>query len=127
MEMPTITKMVSADSNGAVFDHNYTQVCWNNCYANSSTDISDVHSGDAKVGDRVVVDWGMMEPDPSEVKLIEIDSHGEEVSEEIMASDRSTITMDVSEQELGKQYSVQYLWQDGKRLIGQTILDFKLE
>gem|GEM_PF-4549760 len=69
----------------------------------------------------------MMEPDPSEVKLIEIDSHGEEVSEEIMASDRSTITMDVSEQELGKQYSVQYLWQDGKRLIGQTILDFKLE
>ncbi|WP_211654937.1 hypothetical protein [Planococcus alpniumensis] len=41
MAMPIITKMSSADSNGVVFDHNYTQVCWNNCYANSSMDVAE--------------------------------------------------------------------------------------
>ncbi|MGM0896987.1 MAG: hypothetical protein ACQEV0_03755 [Bacillota bacterium] len=126
MEMPSITKMDSADPNGVVFDHMYSQVCWHNCDANSSYDVPDVHSGDAEVGDRIMIDWGMMEPSPSEVKLNEIDSDGE-VSEEIIATDSSTITIEITEQDIGKQYSVQYLWQGGEELIGQSRLDFKLK
>lgn len=127
MEMPSITKVDSADSNGAVFDHSYSQVCWNDCDADSNYDVPDVHSGDAQAGSKIVIDWGMMEPNPSEVKLIEIDDGGEEVSEEIIATDSSAVTIEVNEKELGKQYSIQYLWRDGEELIGHSRLDFKLQ
>lgn len=126
MEMPSITKIGSAESNGETFDHAYSQVCWNNCTSDSGYEVSDVHSGDAEVGDRIVIDWEMMEPNPSEVRLIELDSD-EEVSEEIVSSESSSITMEVAEQDLGNQYSVQYLWRDGKELIGQSSLNFKLK
>lgn len=127
MEMPSITKIGSAESNGDTFDHAYSQVCWNNCTPDSGFEVSDVHSGDAEVGDRIVIDWEMMEPNPSEVRLIELDSDEEEVSEEIVSSDSSSITMEVAEQDLGNQYSIQYLWRDGGKLLGHSRLDFKLK
>lgn len=127
MEMPSITKVGSAESNGEIFDHTYSQVCWNNCYFNSDYDIPDVHAGDVEVGDRIVIDWEMIEPKPSEVMLIEVDGSKEEVSEEIVSSGDSTITIEVVEQDLGNQYSIQYLWRNGKELIGQSSLNFKLK
>ncbi|MFP3355802.1 hypothetical protein [Planococcus citreus] len=127
MEMPSITKIGSAESNGETFDHTYSEVCWNNCTPDSGYEVPDVHSGDAEVGDSIVIDWGRMEPNPSEIILLEFDGDGEEVSEEIMATDSSTVTIEVNEQKLGKQYSVQYLWQDGEKLLGHSSLDFKLK
>ncbi|MEZ0482083.1 hypothetical protein [Planococcus sp. SSTMD024] len=127
MEMPLITKTDSTEQNGEIFDHSYSQVCWNNCGADSSYEVPDVHSGNAEAGDRIVVDWGMMDPSPSEVKVIEINSDGEEVSEQAVAADSSTVTIEVNEQELGKQYSIQYLWRDGEEPLGHSSLDFKLE
>ncbi|WP_434399881.1 hypothetical protein M1Q06_12880 [Planococcus sp. 11815] len=127
MEMPSITKVNSTDPSGVMFDHTYSQVCWNNCYFNSGYDIPDVHAGNVEVGDSIVIDWEMMEPKPSEVIFIEIDNNEEEVSEEIGSSNSSTITIEVAEQDLGNQYSVQYLWRDGKELIGQSSLNFKLK
>ncbi|WP_174520003.1 hypothetical protein [Planococcus rifietoensis] len=127
MEMPSITKIGSAESNGETFDHAYSQVCWNNCTPDRGYEVSDVHSGDAEVGDSIVIDWEMMEPKPSEVRLIELDSGEEEVSEEIVSSDSSSITIEVAEQDLGNQYSIQYLWRDGGKLLGHSRLDFKLK
>ena len=127
MEMPSITKVGSAESNGEIFDHTYSQVCWNNCYFNSDYDIPDAHAGDVEVGDSIVIDWEMIEPKPSEVMLIEVDGSKEEVSEEIVSSGDSTITIEVVEQDLGNQYSIQYLWRNGKELIGQRSLNFKLK
>lgn len=126
VEMPSLTKLDSADPNGEIFDHSYSEVCWNDCEDKRAYNMPDVHSGDAEAGDRIVVDWGMMEPNPSEVQLIEI-VDGEEASEEAIATDLTAITIEVSEQELGKQYSVQYLWRDGEELIGHSRLDFKLQ
>lgn len=127
MEMPLITKVNSTDSNGVVFDHTYSQVCWNNCHFHNGYDIPDVHAGDVELDDSIVIDWEMIEPKPSEVMLIKVDGSNEEVSEEFDSSDSSTITIEVAEQYLGKQYSVQYLWRDGKELIGQSSLNFKLK
>ena len=126
VEMPSLTKLDSADPNGEIFDHSYSEVCWNDCEDKRAYNMPDVHSGEAEAGDRIVVDWGMMEPNPSEVQLIEI-VDGEEASEEAIATDLTAITIEVSEQELGKQYSVQYLWRDGEELIGHSRLDFKLQ
>lgn len=127
MEMPSITKVSSENPSGVGFDYIYSEVCWNDCSFNSGYDIADVHAGDVEVGDSIVIDWGMMEPKPSEVVLIEIDNEGEEVSEAIGSPDSSSITIEVAGQDLGKQYSVQYLWRNGKELIGQSSLNFKLK
>ncbi|MDE0582535.1 hypothetical protein ON064_05700 [Planococcus sp. A6] len=127
MERPSIMKINSADPSGVVFDHNYSQVCWNNCHFHNGYDIPDVHAGDVEVGDSIVIDWEMIEPKPSEVMLIEVDGSKEEVSEEIVSSGDSTITIEVVEQDLGNQYSIQYLWRNGKELIGQSSLNFKMK
>lgn len=127
MEMPSISKVNSEDPSGVVFDHIYSEVCWNDCSFNSGYDISDVHAGNVEEGDSIVIDWGTMEPQPSEVVLIVIDSDCEEVSEEIIPSDDSAITIEVAGQDLGKQYAIQYLWQDEEKLIGQSSLNFKLK
>ncbi|MFK8794025.1 hypothetical protein [Planococcus plakortidis] len=127
MDMPSITKIDSAEPNGETFDHSYSEVCWNDCDADGNYTVPDVHSGDAEAGSEIVIDWGTMEPNPSEVILIEIDDNGDKISEETIAADNSTITIKVSEQELGRQYSVQYLWRDGKELLGHSSLDFKLK
>lgn len=126
MEMPSITKIGSDESNDETFDYTYHQVCWNNCTPDVGYGVSDVHSGDAEVGDRIVIDWEMMEPNPSEIILLEFNGDGEEVSEEIMTTDSSKVTIEVNKQKLGKQYSVQYLWQDGEKLLGHSSLDLKL-
>ena len=91
--MPSITKISYADSNSEIFEHTYSQVCWNNCDTDSSYDVSGLHSGDAEVGDRIVVDWGMMEPNPSEIKLIEVERDGEEISKETLAAESSPLTI----------------------------------
>ncbi|WP_217587556.1 hypothetical protein [Lentibacillus saliphilus] len=124
-ETPSVQK-INPDGSNIAFDYIYEEVCWNDCDDDRTYNYPDIHSGDVEVGDRLLIEWGTMEPAPSEVNLIYVDGSGEEISKEPINTDGFTLNIRIGEKEIGKQYAVQFLWKDGENLKGQSVLNFKL-
>lgn len=125
-EIPSIKKK-SLDGLNITFDNLYEEVCWNDCDDNRTYNYyPDIHSGDVEVGDSILIDWRTMKPTPSEVNLIHVNSSGEEISKENINTDSSTLNLQIGEEEMGNQYAVQFLWKDGEKHKGHSVLNFKL-
>lgn len=125
-EIPSINK-ISSDEVKIAFDSAYEEVCWNDCENIGTYNYIDIHSGDVEVDERLLIDWSTMKPAPSEVNLIQVNSSGEEISEKSINTESSTLDIQASEEEIGKQYAVQFLWKDGENLKGHSVLNFKME
>ncbi|SDZ83361.1 hypothetical protein SAMN05421743_101358 [Thalassobacillus cyri] len=125
-EIPSIKK-ISSKAPDIILDNSYQEVCWRDCDDNRTYNYPDIHSGEVEAGDRILIDWRTMKPIPSEVNLIRVNSLGEEISKENINTDSSTLNIQVSEEEIGKQYAVQFLWKDGEKLQGHSVLNYKLK
>ncbi|WP_194074644.1 hypothetical protein [Oceanobacillus halophilus] len=128
MELPSIKKFQSESADGVVFNHSYTEVCWNDCNDKNTYNYSDIHAGDVEIGDQILIDWHKMNPQPTEVNLIEINTeNNEEVNKVKVDSTNTPLNMEVDEQKMGVQYALEFLWAKGNNLKGKSVLDFKLE
>lgn len=125
-EIPSINK-ISSDEVEIAFDSAYEEVCWNDCENIETDNYIDMHSGDVEVGERILIDWTNMKPAPSEVNLIQVNNSEEEVSKKNIHTESSTLDIQVSKEEIGKQYAIQFSWEDGNKLKGYSVLNFKLE
>lgn len=80
------------------------------------------------MGDTIIVDWNTMDPQPTEVQLIEVSPNNDsEIINEMTVSESENIMIEISEEEIGKQYTVQYLWKNGEVVTGKTMLGFEFE
>ncbi|MFG6116141.1 hypothetical protein ACGTN9_13250 [Halobacillus sp. MO56] len=125
-EIPSIKK-ISSNGPDIILDNSYQEVCWGDCDDNSTYHYPDIHSGEVEVGDRILIDWRTMKPIPSEVNFIYVNSSGEEISKENINPGSSTLNIQVGEEEIGKQFAVQFLWEDGEKLQGHSVLNYKLK
>ncbi|WP_070119334.1 hypothetical protein [Bacillus marinisedimentorum] len=122
--IPSIKK-ISSDESVSAFDHAYEEMCWNDCGDKRSYTYPDIHPGDAEIGDRILIDWGTMKQPPSKVRLIRVTSSGEEIKEDINTNS-PTLNIQVDDEKIGKQYAVHFLWKDGEKFKGHSVLTFKL-
>ncbi|SDQ56437.1 hypothetical protein [Virgibacillus salinus] len=125
-EIPSIKK-ISADGLNIVLDNSYQEICWNDCDDDRTYNYPDIHSGDVEVGDSILIDWRDMKPSPTEIILIQVNSSGEEISKKNINTDSSTLNIQVGEEEIGKQYAIQFIWKDGEQLKGHSMLNYKLK
>mgnify|MGYP001167112646 CR=1 FL=1 len=130
MEMPSIKKVKVPGTEGAVFDHSYEEVCWNNCGNNNQYKYPDIHSGDVEIGDELLIDWLNMKPHPSEINFIYINTENRDY--EVIKKDSIDITntplkIKIDKEKINSQYAVEFLWKNGREIIGRSMLNFRLE
>ena len=130
IEMPTIKKFSSTLPNGVIFDHSYEGVCWNNCDANTKYNYPDIHAGDVEIGDTIRIDWIYMKPRPTEINLMQINAENDEkevIKEESINTTDTSLEIEVTEENAGSQYAVEFLWKEGNEVKGRSILNFRLD
>jgi hypothetical protein len=128
MEIPSIKKVNSAETDGVLFDYSYEEVCWNNCSKNNKYNYPDIHSGDVEIGDEIQVDWHNMKPQPTDINLLQIDTENVEViKKESLNIDNTPLDIEIDEKKIGTQYTVEFLWKEGNKLLGRSMLNFRLE
>ncbi|WP_175639039.1 hypothetical protein [Metabacillus schmidteae] len=129
MEKPSIKKINNDKMLEALeFDNSYSEVCWNNCATNNIYNYPDIHSGSVEPGNKIVIDWGKMEPKPIEVNLMMIDPiNGKELSKESKDTTNTPLEIEIDESYLGSQFAVEFLWKDKEVIQGRSMLNFRLE
>ncbi|KMY50059.1 hypothetical protein [Peribacillus loiseleuriae] len=128
MALPTIKIMTSEGTNNFVFDHSYAEVCWMDCDEWNTYNYPEIHSGDVEIGDKLQIDWKMIEPYPTEINLIHIDSEThKEITKEKKDTNISPFTITIDEKMIENQYALEFLWQNGEVIEGRSMLDFKLK
>ncbi|MCM3163488.1 hypothetical protein [Metabacillus litoralis] len=128
MEIPEIKKFKSTESDGELFDYGYAEVCWNNCSKNNIYNFPDIHSGDVEIGDDIQIDWHEMRPQLTEINLLQINTDNYEViKKKNINVTNIPLDIEIDEKKIGAQYAVEFLWKDGNKLIGRSILNFRLE
>lgn len=128
MGMPSIKKVNSVGLDGVIFDNSYSEVCWNDCADNRTYNYPDIHSGDIEIGDEIQIDWHKMKPHPTEINLLQINTENYEVIEETNIDIYNTpLEIEVDEQNIGAQYALEFLWKEGNKIKGKSMLDFRLE
>ncbi|UGB28727.1 hypothetical protein [Metabacillus sp. B2-18] len=128
MEIPSIKKINSAETDSMLFDYSYEEVCWNNCSENNKYNYPDIHSGDVEIGDEIHIDWYNMKPQPTDINLLQIDTENFEViKKESLNIDNTPLDIKIDEKKIGSQYAVEFLWKEENKLLGRSMLNFKLE
>lgn len=120
-EIPSIVKVNDAEPDGFVFDHEYVQICWNNCGDTNNYNFPDMHAGEVEIGDKILIDWHNMQPQPTAINFFQKD--------EVLKIDVTNTPLEIAveENKLGNQYAVEFLWEDGENILGRTMLNFKLK
>ncbi|QNF29893.1 MULTISPECIES: hypothetical protein [Metabacillus] len=128
MEIPSIKKVNSVGADGVVFDNSYSEVCWNNCSDNSAYNYPDIHSGDVEIGDDILIDWHKMKPHPTKINLLQINTDNYEVIKKVNIDITNTpLEIEVDEENIDAQYALEFLWKEGNKINGRTMLNFRLE
>lgn len=128
-EVPSVKRISSGYDVEIDFEYMYEEVFWD---AEENEDLPYqfpfVHPGIVNVGDSIIVDWSAMDPQPSDITLIEANPEDDIVIiNEKNVSEGRNIMIEIGEEEIGKQYALQYLWKDGEVVTGKTMLNFKVE
>lgn len=126
MKIPSIKRISTNEDLKVGFDSVYTEIFWNSTENNVPYNFPEVHSGEIEIGDTIYIDWSMIKPKPSEVSLMQVKKHSETVVESKVV-EGEVVNIKIGENELGKQYAVQFLWKDGKTVTGKSMLNFRLE
>lgn len=129
-EAPSVKRISAGYDVPMDFDHMYEEIFWGVEEEEEGTayQFLHVHPGIVNMGDTIVVDWNTMDPQPTEVHLIEVNPNNDsEIINEMTVSESENIRIEISEEEIGKQYTVQYLWKDGEVVTGKTMLGFEFE
>lgn len=128
VEPPTIRKMNTTEEGDIVFDHSYSEVCWNNCNDKNTTYHVDIFSGDVEIGDRIQIDWHKMNPQPTEIHLLQLNKENEEVIKTVQVDSTNTpLEIVIEDEHRGSQYALEFFWREGKKLRGKTVLNFGFE
>lgn len=125
-KIPSIKRISTNEDLKVGFDSVYTEIFWNSTENNVPYNFPEVHSGEIEIGDTIYIDWSMIKPKPSEVSLMQVKKHSETVVESKVV-EGEVVNIKIGENELGKQYAVQFLWKDGKTVTGKSMLNFRLE
>lgn len=125
-KLPSIKRISTNEDLKVGFDSVYTEIFWNSTENNVPYNFPEVHSGEIEIGDTIYIDWSMIKPKPSEVSLMQVKKHSETVVESKVV-EGEVVNIKIGENELGKQYAVQFLWKDGKTVTGKSMLNFRLE
>ncbi|MFC6463465.1 hypothetical protein ACFP65_00410 [Marinilactibacillus sp. GCM10026970] len=126
-EVPSVKRINAGYDEQMEFDYMYEEVFWGVEEEDATYHFPNVHSGIVNLGDSILVDWSTMDPQPTEISLVKANANDtSEIISETTISDSREITIDVGEEEIGKQYALQYLWKDGEFVTGKTILSFEL-
>ncbi len=129
MDMPSFKKVNAAGSDGIVFDHSYEEVCWNTCDDHNNYHYPDIHSGNVEKGDKLQIDWLTVNPQPSVINFILIDTENEmrEIKREKIDIFNTPLELIVDEEMIGSQYALEFLWLEGGKIQGRSMLNFRLE
>ncbi|WP_225742815.1 hypothetical protein [Marinilactibacillus sp. Marseille-P9653] len=128
-EAPSVKRISAGYDVQMDFEYMYEEVFWG---VEENEDLPYqfpfVHPGIVNVGDSIIVDWSAIDPQPSDITLIEANPDDDPViiSEKNVSEGRN-IMIEIGEEEIGKQYALQYLWKDGELVAGKTMLNFKVE
>ncbi|UFT98379.1 hypothetical protein KO561_14385 [Radiobacillus kanasensis] len=126
IDMPSIEK-IQSDSSKFTFDHSYEEICWNNCGNQIEYTYPDIHSGTVEEGDKVLVDWQQVSPKPSEVYLIEVEDRTVKTLTRESKSESDLFYMNITQDMIGKQYAVEFIWSDGDEVKGRSMMNFQFE
>lgn len=129
-EAPSVKRISAGYDVPMDFDHMYEEIFWGVEEEEEGTayQFLHVHPGIVNMGDIIIVDWNTMDPQPTEVQLIEVNPNNDsEIINEMTVSESENIMIEISEEEIGKQYTIQYLWKDGEAVTGKTMLGFEFE
>lgn len=113
----------SITHNGMAYDSSYEEICWNNCLKTLSYNYPDIHSGEVKSGDAIIVSWSDMKPIPSEVWLHNITTDD---SEKIDVS-KNQLHINVTNKMNPYQYAIEFKWMRNQELVGNTMLNTKIQ
>jgi hypothetical protein len=127
MALPSIV-LQTATRGEYPFDHSYAEVCWNNCDEWNHYNYPEIHSGEVGLGDKLIIDWGMLNPLPTEINVIHVNSeNGQEIEKKKMNVHSIPLDLVIDDKMIGNQYSIEFLWKDGETILGRSMLDFKLK
>ena len=69
-----------------------------------------------------------MRPQPTEINLLQINTDNYEViKKKNINVTNIPLDIEIDEKKIGAQYAVEFLWKDGNKLIGRSMLNFRLE
>ena len=128
MKMPYIKKVSESKSDGIKFGHSYEEVCWNNCDGNSTYNYPEIQPEDIEIGDELQIDWHKVDPHPTEINLIQINTEDfEVVKEENIDVKNTLLKIEVDDANIDAQYALEFLWKEKNKTIGRSILNFRLK
>lgn len=130
MEVPSIKKVNAAGTDGVVFDNSYEEVCWNNCDDNNTNNYTDIHSGNVEIGDEILIDWHKMNPQPTEINLIHLNTENNEdkvIKKESINITETTLKIKVDKEITNSQYALEFLWKVKNEIKGKSVLNFKFD
>lgn len=104
------------------FDSSYDTVCWGNCKKEGFYDFPNVQEGEVKEGEKIRISWENLQPKPSKIVLLNITTG----QEKELKVDDLLYDMPVYSENNHQQFSVQFYWIEGKEMLGNTTLNFKL-
>jgi hypothetical protein len=128
MEMPYIKKVSESKLDDIQFGHSYEEVCWNNCDDNSTYNYPEIQPEYVEIGDELQIHWHKVDPHPTEINLIQINTEDFEVVKvEDIDVKNNLLKIEVDDANIDAQYALEFLWKEENKTIGRSILNFRLK
>ena len=110
--------------------HEYATLCWNSCNGQKQPIDYDMNlrTDNIEIGDTFQIKWNNMNPKPTEIQLPQLDKKTGAVIETAPINvSKATLETEVTEENKGTHYALEFYWKEGTKLIGKTFLHFGLE
>lgn len=126
MNMPYAIKIGKTALDNESISYIYNELCWNSCDNDSQYQFQEVSSSNIQLGDELQIDWHHLNPQPSEINLLQISIDTAEVVNKDSINVESPFKIEVDEANTGMQYALEFIWKE-EQIIGRSILNFKLK